>query len=166
MLTAGDELGHGQDGNNNPYCQENETTWIAWSQADEALIDFTARLLALRRELLPLAPHWYTGRPDAHGLEDLVWLRSDGERLQADDWALRGARALAAFIRVPGKATGPLLLITNPHADELAFALPPGTWRALLDSARPDVAWDWRGSTPYPLAARSVVLLAAAQAAA
>jgi glycogen debranching enzyme GlgX len=30
MLLAGDELGHSQQGNNNAYCQDNETTWIDW----------------------------------------------------------------------------------------------------------------------------------------
>jgi pullulanase/glycogen debranching enzyme len=34
MLCAGDELGHTQGGNNNPYCQDNPTTWIAWPEAD------------------------------------------------------------------------------------------------------------------------------------
>ncbi|MFL6663847.1 MAG: glycogen debranching enzyme GlgX, partial [Rhizobacter sp.] len=119
----------------------------------------------VRRELLPLAPHWYTGRPDAAGFEDLVWLRSDGERLRSDDWQLAGARALAVHVRAPGKSNVPLVLITNPHADDIAFALPPGTWRAVVDSARPAADWRWHGGTPYPLAARSVALLAAESAA-
>ena len=34
MLAAGDELGHSQGGNNNPYCQDNATTWIDWAAAD------------------------------------------------------------------------------------------------------------------------------------
>jgi len=32
MLLAGDELGHSQDGNNNAYAQDNETTWIDWTK--------------------------------------------------------------------------------------------------------------------------------------
>ena len=42
MLAAGDELGHSQGGNNNPYCQDNSITWINWALADRSLIDFTA----------------------------------------------------------------------------------------------------------------------------
>ena len=68
-------------------------------------------------------------------------------------------------VRAPGKSNVPLVIITNPHADDIAFALPPGTWRAVVDSARPGADWQWRGSTPYPLAARSVALLAAESAA-
>ena len=62
MLCAGDELGHRQGGNNNPYCQDNELTWIDWSEADDDLIEFTGRLIALRRRLLPLANRWTTGK--------------------------------------------------------------------------------------------------------
>ena len=34
MLAAGDEIGHTQRGNNNPYCQDNPITWLDWSAAD------------------------------------------------------------------------------------------------------------------------------------
>jgi isoamylase len=38
MLLAGDELGRTQGGNNNAYCQDNETSWIDWQAADPALL--------------------------------------------------------------------------------------------------------------------------------
>jgi glycogen debranching enzyme GlgX len=162
MLTAGDELGHGQRGNNNPYCQDNETTWIAWSRADDTLAAFTARLIGLRRELLPFAPRWYTGRADAQGVEDLGWWEADGTRLHGDAWASTASRALGARIDAPGKASIPLMLLANPRAEDIAFTLPAGDWQALVDTARPEPAWAWRGASPYPLAARSLVLLGAA----
>src|SRR6516162_924531 len=34
MMLGGDELGHGQDGNNNAYCQDNELTWLDWELDD------------------------------------------------------------------------------------------------------------------------------------
>ena len=37
MLLAGDELGQTQAGNNNAYCQDNETAWIDWSSPREGL---------------------------------------------------------------------------------------------------------------------------------
>ncbi len=49
MLTAGDEFGRTQNGNNNAYCQDNEITWLNWSNADQQLIDFVAELSKLRR---------------------------------------------------------------------------------------------------------------------
>src|SRR5690606_16860175 len=49
MLLAGDELGRSQRGNNNAYCQDNRISWIDWSDVDEALLEFTQGLIALRR---------------------------------------------------------------------------------------------------------------------
>ncbi len=48
MLTAGDEFGRSQNGNNNGYAQDNETTWLDWETRDEALEDFVAQLSAFR----------------------------------------------------------------------------------------------------------------------
>ena len=53
MLTAGDEFGRTQKGNNNAYCQDNEVTWLDWANADLQLIEFVAELSKLRK-LLPL----------------------------------------------------------------------------------------------------------------
>ena len=49
MLLAGDELGHSMGGNNNAYCQDNTTTWLNWAEADQNLVAFVARALAIRR---------------------------------------------------------------------------------------------------------------------
>lgn len=50
MLTAGDEFGRSQRGNNNGYAQDNETTWLDWENRDAALEDFVAALSAFRRD--------------------------------------------------------------------------------------------------------------------
>ena len=42
MLLHGDELGRTQQGNNNAYCQDNEISWIDWSNLDEDLLTFTS----------------------------------------------------------------------------------------------------------------------------
>jgi len=74
MLCAGDELGHTQGGNNNPYCHDGPVTWIDWATADDDLIAFTARVLALRRIAQPFGERWYSGLTDPLGLHDLAWL--------------------------------------------------------------------------------------------
>jgi glycogen debranching enzyme len=161
MLAAGDELGHGQRGNNNPYCQDDETTWIDWASADEPLIGFTARVIALRRRWLPLAERWYSGLPDVHGRHDLTWLRRTGEPLTADEWNNRTSRILGALIGAPGRTTEPLLLLVNARDEDTGFHLPPGDWHAVLDTAQLDGGSDWRreGADEFPLRARSLVLL-------
>jgi glycogen debranching enzyme len=162
MLCAGDEAGHSQGGNNNPYCQDNPTTWIDWATADQDLISYTGYVLALRRRLLPLGPRWYTGLPNAHGLQDLAWLRRTGESMTPQHWDNRMSRIMGAWIGAPGGGGPPLLLLFNGRDRDADFVLPPGRWQVELDSKEPTGA---TGSPPRPiaealiLAARSVVLL-------
>jgi hypothetical protein len=49
MLLAGDEIGNSQGGNNNAYCQDNETGWIDWDNADGDFLEFTRKMIAFRR---------------------------------------------------------------------------------------------------------------------
>jgi glycogen operon protein len=162
MLAAGDELGHTQGGNNNPYCQDNETTWIDWASADQSLIDYTAHLLQLRRTLLPMAARWYTGLPDAKGRHDLAWLRRTGETMAPEHWNNRMSRILGAWIGSPGRGGRPLLLLLNGRDMDASFVLPPGRWRCELDSTRADGRSAWRqgaGEDSCLLPARSVMLM-------
>jgi glycogen debranching enzyme GlgX len=135
MLAAGDELGHTQGGNNNPYCQDNPTTWIDWARADDALIDFCAALIRLRRELLPLGEHWYADSPDAEGRTPLQWLQPDGTPLQGEYWHREDQRAFSLLIGQPGRSADALLLLANADTAQAAFTLPAGRWRRLLDSS-------------------------------
>ena len=161
MLAAGDELGHSQGGNNNPYCQDNPTTWIDWSLADESLLAFTAHVVDVRKRLLPLGTAWYTGVADARGLPDLAWLRRTGEPMTAEHWNNRMSRILGALIGAPGRAQEPLLLLINGRDLDGDFHLPPGQWQVELDSAQADGRSSWqRGdAVHFGLRARSVVLL-------
>jgi glycogen debranching enzyme len=168
MLAAGDELGHSQAGNNNPYCQDNRITWIDWSQADQDLIEFTAHLLSLRKRLLPFAGRWYSGVPDAQGVADLAWLRRHGEPMSAEQWNNRTSRIMGAWIGAPGHGSGgsesPLLLLFNGRDMNASFQLPPGDWRCELDTCVPNGKSNRQftsGSKPVvmQLNARSVMLL-------
>ncbi len=153
MLAAGDEIGHTQGGNNNPYCQDNETTWLDWDGADLELLAFTRRLLALRREAQPFGNAWYDGLADRDGRHDLTWLRRDGAALHSHEWHDRDDRVLGCLIGRPGAASAPLLLLFNPQAVAHRFELPPGAWRRLLDSSEPDGL-----GKPDEAAAGSIVL--------
>ncbi|MFV0922342.1 glycogen debranching protein GlgX [Sphingomonas parapaucimobilis] len=61
MLTAGDEFGRSQQGNNNGYAQDNETTWLDWQTRDEALEDFVSALSAFRRDTALDWTDWLSG---------------------------------------------------------------------------------------------------------
>jgi glycogen operon protein len=161
MLCAGDELGHSQGGNNNPYCQDNDTTWLDWAQADQTLIAFTTRVLHLRRQLLPLGDQWYSGLPaTSHEPADLAWMRANGEPLEAQSWNDTTDGVLGCLIGKPGRATTPLLLLFNPDSHDCPFALPPGPWQALLDTAHPEGETEWQGERHFLLRAHSLALLA------
>ena len=166
MLSGGDELGHTQDGNNNPYCQDGPIAWMDWSSADDDLIAFTARVIALRRVAQPFANRWYSGLTDPLGLHDLAWLARNGEPLQADAWQLADDRVLGCLIGEPGRAQAPLLLLVNATADDTSFQLPAGVWEVLLDTthARGLGSWYGQGDVALPLPAGSLLLLAAAGA--
>ena len=57
LLYSGDEFGNTQEGNNNPYCQDNAVTWIKWNQMENALLDYTKMLIKLRKEHPVLHSH-------------------------------------------------------------------------------------------------------------
>ena len=162
MITAGDEFGRTQKGNNNAYCQDNGITWLDWANMDDGLASFTAGLVALRGRLAILCDDEALegeAREGAHH-PDAVWLRLDGSPKQVSDWmdgdclvlltaAERGGdtqRAIFAFNRA-----------FEPRALMLPQARPGWEWRCALDSATGQCGHD----TPpvHTLNARSVCVL-------
>ncbi len=77
MLTAGDEFGRSQRGNNNAYAQDNPIAWVDWENRDTALEDFVAKLSRLRRD----HPNWFAQFPRAGH-----WVAPDGEPMTTHDW--------------------------------------------------------------------------------
>jgi glycogen debranching enzyme GlgX/malto-oligosyltrehalose synthase len=104
MICGGDELGRTQRGNNNAYCQDNEVSWLDWNFKDEqrALLEFTRKLLALRREHPAFRrTSFYQGRPiPGLGIADVVWLRHDGEPMRDEDW--QNALTSSVTMYIPG----------------------------------------------------------------
>ncbi|WAX77848.1 glycogen debranching protein GlgX [Streptomyces sp. KMM 9044] len=92
MLVAGDEMGRTQRGNNNAYCQDNETGWVDWELLArpgwQALFDLTSRLIALRRSHPVLRRRtFYSGHAHgAEGLRDLAWFTARGTEMTEEDW--------------------------------------------------------------------------------
>ena len=52
MIFGGDEFGNSQNGNNNPYCQDNEIGWVDWKALDKNrdLFEYVNFLIALRKK--------------------------------------------------------------------------------------------------------------------
>jgi glycogen debranching enzyme len=77
MLTAGDECGRSQQGNNNAYCQAGELGWFDWINRDQSLEDYVA-YLSRQRAARGAANHSF---PE-HG----HWLHPDGQALSVAQW--------------------------------------------------------------------------------
>jgi glycogen debranching enzyme len=143
QLLAGDALGHSQHGNNNAYCQDNETSWLNWDIADAALTEFVGQLIHLRQSHAALRhARWYSGvgARDPGAPADIHWRRPDGRALSAADWDDTQSRSFACLVEVHDSAQAGQppaerwLLAFHPESDALVFALPPGTWRWVLNS--------------------------------
>lgn len=82
MLLAGDEHGHSQHGNNNAYCQDNQLTWLDWSQASSGLTAFTAALIHLRKRIPALMENRWWEEGDGN----VRWLNRYAQPLSTDEW--------------------------------------------------------------------------------
>jgi isoamylase len=134
MLRAGDEIGHSQRGNNNPYCQDNEITWHDWANADHALYDYVAELLRIRAsEPLLRWPHWFGHHQDTPKLR---WHASNGSELHEASWHDKCELAFSLTIDASDRA---VLLCLNPSASDIEFHVPRHRaheqWHLLLDSS-------------------------------
>ncbi len=163
QLLAGDEFGNSQQGNNNAYCQDNTIGTLDWPDADGPLMDYAARLVQLRQQHAALRHHnWFTG----HG--DIAWYSPQGQPLTADAWNDPHERSFACQINQDDSAQeqpARWLLVFHPAHAATTFALPPGRWLQILDSANalalPPA--DWAQATPFehtvPVAACTVLAL-------
>jgi glycogen operon protein len=97
MLTAGDEFGRSQGGNNNAYAQDNATTWLDWEKADERLTGFTAALVQLRSALIAFFPDRFLTGEVAPGMcfPDAGWFGADGRPM---DWSAPGQHVLGLLL--------------------------------------------------------------------
>ncbi len=179
MLLAGDELGRTQGGNNNAYCQDNEISWLDWTDNPHSaqLFDFVRRMIAIRRaHPLLRRREFFQGRAlHGDGAKDIVWLKPDGTEMTDEEWQHQFARCLGVFLSGSAmtetdKRGQPLrdddfVILFNAHHEDLRFVLPTlgpaECWRVEIDSNMPDNSAGavYGGRASYPLRARSLALL-------
>ena len=159
MLRAGDEFLHTQGGNNNPYNQDNETSWLDWGRLDAHRDVFRfARLMIGFRKAHPslCRSRFWRG--------DVRWC---GVGPTPD--LSRDSRSLAFCLHGASQGDDDLYVMINGYWEPLEFEVQegrPGEWRRVVDTGRasPD---DIRepGQEPalessrYVVGARSVVVL-------
>ncbi len=106
MLLAGDEHGHSQHGNNNAYCQDNQLTWLDWSQASSGLTAFTAALIHLRKRIPALVENRWWEEGDGN----VRWLNL----LSASSSACHGLLIITVITPLPTKNSA-----IKPHPSSL-----------------------------------------------
>ncbi|MEU6211245.1 glycogen debranching protein GlgX [Streptomyces sp. NPDC047023] len=182
MLVAGDEFGRTQGGNNNAYCQDNETGWVDWSLLSDphwqSLFALASRLIGLRQSHPVLRRRaFFSGRAQgADGLRDLAWFTPAGAEMTERDWYAPAA-ALGMYLSgrdIPGRdergrqvTDDSFLVLLHTGDRPLAWALPGAPWaetyELVLDTAREDQAQApltrHRGGETLTVPARSVLLL-------
>ena len=89
MVTAGDERGKTQKGNNNAYCQDNVISWVNWDldEADRHIEDTFAYLTRLRRENPSLRSANFGNFDEPQLGDDMTkWYSALGEILSSEEW--------------------------------------------------------------------------------
>lgn len=101
MITAGDEFGRTQCGNNNAYNHDDELTWLDWSWDDHQLdlVATVRRLIQLRADNPALRPTRYgvSGKsvPQASQMD---WYDASGSTMSIDDWRSPENRTLQYLV--------------------------------------------------------------------
>jgi isoamylase len=129
MFCAGDEFMHTQRGNNNPYNQDNETTWLDWDllRRNAEIFRFFRMMIAFRKS------HPSIGR-SRFWRDDVRWYGVSG----APDWG-ESSRQLAYCLRGASQDDRDLYVMINGGTEARGFTIQeggPGRWRRIVDTAR------------------------------
>ena len=170
MILSGDEYGRSQKGNNNAYCQDNDTSWFDWKVAGEGaarqLAEFASRLVQVRRTHSTLRTKNFLGGESevGPGLTDLSWWDERGVQLSPEDWANADGRVLILrrAIQLPNGTVEVTALMLNADANDLTFQLPGNLpWRVLVDSVNPHDPPHKLEASQYVVGGRGAVILCA-----
>ena len=153
MLLAGDEFGNSQNGNNNAYTQDNETTWLDWDwlysteqTAELKLFNLTSRLIALRKARDLYNHEDFFTRLSKIGLlkksDRVHWFLPNGKTPHDADWTNPSVRSFAMQLLSPDEPS--LLILVNGSDENVRFHLPNDIeWEMIWSSA--EIAGEYPG---------------------
>ncbi len=129
MFSAGDEFLHTQWGNNNPYNQDNETTWLDWSrlETNRDIFRFFRLMIALRKSHPSIARSRYWR-------EDVQWFGQGPEVDKSVE-----SRQLAYYLDGASQRDDDFYVMINAHWEDAPFSIQkfqPGQWKLVVDTAR------------------------------
>lgn len=142
MLVAGDEFGRTQKGNNNPYCQDNEISWVDWAllKKNKNLHRFFCMLIKLRKKHPVFRRAEFFPDPTQCSCREIRWQANQPDK---QDWS-ESAKALAFFLdgtAVPGKRDDDFFVMLNSGKKSCTFTVPTAEngriWRQIIHTAAP-----------------------------
>jgi len=164
MLLGGDEFRRSQGGNNNAYCQDNETSWHDWGclERHREIFRFTRGMIAFRRA------HPVLSKEQFYTDAEIRWFGPQGG---LPNWADPKEKQFACLIHEDARRA--LCLMFNAGADAVEFGLPPvppgARWHLAVDTScqAPQDLFAageeplWEDPKTYPLGPRSSATLLA-----
>ncbi|HQO01966.1 MAG TPA: glycogen debranching protein GlgX [Spirochaetota bacterium] len=144
MMTAGDEFRKTQQGNNNPYCQDNDISWINWSllEQNRDVYRFVREMIGFRKEHPVLRKSsFFTGmQKEGEFSPDITW---HGPGSGGPDWS-ESSHCIACCINGSSTDNGTrdvdLFMVFNASLYNKTFVLPPAPsgkpWRLKIDTSR------------------------------
>jgi glycogen operon protein len=145
MLLGGDEFRRTQGGNNNAYCQDNETSWIDWTYLEQhrEIYRFARGMIAFRHAHPVLSKEQFYTDADIH------WFGPQGG---SPNWTGAKEKQFACSIQEDERRA--LCLMFNAGADAVDFVLPPvppgARWYLAVDTSR-EAPQDLPGAGEEPL---------------
>ena len=172
MLLAGDEMGHTQGGNNNAYCQDNETTWLNWAASkhkrNRQLLEFVRKVIEIFHEQPVFHRRkFFSGRAiGGAAAPHIAWLNPDGTEMTDEQWNAPHVRCFGVVLfgdsidvdeegeEISGDTI--LILFNADHDLTIPFTLPnieeQLPWQRLIDTFDAETSPDeFAESTAYEL---------------
>ena len=159
MFAAGDEFMNTHQGNNNPYNQDNDISWLNWEllNSNQDIFRFLKSMIAFRKSHPSIARSRYWR-------EDVHWYGASGKPDLSSD-----SHTLAFSLRGSSHHDVDLYVMINGWWQEVTFTVQEGQaneWRRVIDTAKPSPADFCVGgdlsncqTRQYPVEARSIVVL-------
>ncbi len=150
MLLAGDEIGNSQGGNNNVYCQDNDTGWVDWQNADLDLLEFVRHLIAVRKAhpVLRQGRFLHGNLRNEDTKRDLSWRMPDGFYPSDNDWTDPQWKTLCVVFRNASDSPSHdvsddvvFVVFNNSARQEIVLPDSPDGchWVHIIDTANPNL---------------------------
>lgn len=134
MILMGDEFCRTQKGNNNPYCQDNEISWVDWSRKEQFsdIYDYFCKIIHFRKKHRNFRYNKFLSEKSS---PHITW---HGVETDLPDWSYH-SRTIAFMINGDLKGDQDIYVAINGHDDSLVFQLPtnvPGKWCRVVDTGK------------------------------